>query len=261
MHQCQYPIFPENETVYISAFGLEMEGKNASWGPGRRAECIVHYVLSGQGWFNGNPVHENQGFYIESSQLVEYYPDPDNPWTYFWIDCSKEFSDRYLRQTLPINEYGIFDYNFKSKLLSIIDKVMKCDHNMGVVESFGFAFSILMQHMPKSEVISKSQLYVRQAKSYIDSNINKRLTVFDVAEAISINDRYLYSLFMKYEGIPPKEYILKRKLETAADLLESTDMPVMEIAAVVGFSDIYSFSKAFKSKYNLPPTKYRCQMK
>ena len=89
----------------------------------------------------------------------------------------------------------------------------------------------------------------------------ERLTVFDVAEAISINDRYLYSLFMKFEGIPPKEYILKRKLETAADLLESTDMPVMEIAAVVGFSDIYSFSKAFKSKFDLSPTKYRCQMK
>ncbi len=261
MHQCLYPVYPESESVYVSAFGMEMDGKNAFWGPGRRKECIVHYVLSGEGWFNGQLIHENQGFYIEAGDLVEYNPNPNNPWNYFWINCSKEFAEHYLKPHLPTNAYGIFDYSFKNKLLKIIDKIFRSDHDMGIVESFGYTFSILMQHVPKPAVGSKSHNYIRQAKYYIDSNINRRLLVSDVAEAIAVNDRYLYSLFVKHEGVSVKEYIMLRKLETAEDLLESTDLSIADIAFAVGFTDVFSFSKAFKIKYHIPPTKYREQMK
>lgn len=261
MRRCQFPIYHEDEDIYISVFGLEKDGEDAFWGPGRRSQCIIHYVISGEGYFNGQPVHEDQGFYIESSQLVEYYPNPENPWNYFWIDCSKEFANRYLRNTLPLDDHGIFNYDFKSKLLRIIDRVMNCDHRMEIVEAMGYAFSILMLHSAQSEATAKPLHYVQQAKNYIESGLNRKLTVKDVAEAVSINDRYMYLLFMKHEGISPKDYILKRKTETAADLLETTDLSIMEIAAAVGFHDIYSFSKAFKLRYNIPPTKYRQMIK
>lgn len=261
MNQCRYPVYHEEETFYISSFGLERDGLNAFWGPGRRTECIVHYVLSGEGYFNGHPVHENQGFYFDATELVEYYPNPDNPWTYFWMDCSSEFAKHYLCPTLQADNNGVFEYGFKNKLLLIIDKIMSCEHPMGVVESLGHAFSVLMLHVPQSADTVKSRAYVRRAKNYIESNINRRITVRDVADAISINDRYLYTLFMKYDNMPPKEFILKRKIETAADLLENTELTVMEISAAVGFTDVYSFSKTFKCRLGLPPTKYRSKIK
>lgn len=258
MRQCQYPIYQETETIYIKTFGIERVGEEAFWGPGRRSECIVHYVLSGEGFFNGNPIHGNQGFYIEASELVEYYPNNVNPWNYFWIDCSQEFARRYLRPTIVMDDNGIFDYDFKGKLLTIIDKIFGCKHPMSTVESLGYAFSVLMLHpSSNAESASRPQHYVRQAKNYIDSSVNRKLTVRDVADAISIHDRYLYSLFLQYEGISPKEYILRRKVETATDLLENTPLSVMEIASAVGFPDVYSFSKLFKTKTGVAPTKYR----
>jgi IMP dehydrogenase len=81
--------------------------------------------------------------------------------------------------------------------------------------------------------------------------------VYDVAKAVSVHDRYLYSLFMKYEGIAPKEYILNRKIEIARDLLESTPLSIYEIAIASGFSDVYSFSRSFKMKTGVSPTKCR----
>ena len=66
-----------------------------------------------------------------------------------------------------------------------------------------------------------------------------------------------YSLFMQYEGIAPKEYILRRKIEIARDLLENTPLSIIEIASASGFPDVYSFSRLFKVKTGMSPTKFR----
>ena len=62
---------------------------------------------------------------------------------------------------------------------------------------------------------------------------------------------------MKHEGISPKEYILRRKIDAAVDLLNNTALSVQEISQAVGISDIYSFSKLFKARMGVAPTKYR----
>ena len=96
-----------------------------------------------------------------------------------------------------------------------------------------------------------------QGANYIEQRIGTKLTVCEVADAVSIHDRYLYTLFLRYEGISPKEYILKRKLETAADLLTHTDLTVVEISAAAGFADVYGFSRIFRAKMGTSPSRYR----
>lgn len=260
MHQCNFPIYQEDDPIFVSSFGIERVGEEAKWGPGRRTEGIVHYVLSGKGIFNGHAVHENQGFYIAPNSFCDYYPDPQEPWNYFWMNCSEELAQRYVLPSVKPDGNGIFDYDFRGKLLSLIEKVFSSRQPMSSVEALSYAFSILKLHTPSTEV-SRSQHYVRQAKNYIESSLNRKLTVCDVADAISIHDRYLYTLFIQYEGISPKEYILKRKIETAADLLEHTSLSIMEIAAASGFPDVYSFSRLFKAKTGMPPSQYRNTIK
>lgn len=256
MSVIKFPVYDENEDIYISAFGLETVGEKARWGPSRRTEGILHYVLSGKGIFNGTPVCANQGFYIAPSEIAEYYPDPEEPWIYFWINASPEFARRYMRPAVNADSNGIFDFAFNGALRSVIDKILAIDHQMGNIESLAFGFTILNMHTPKSEV-NRSKQYVLQAKNYIESHLNQHISVYDVAKAVSVHDRYLYSLFMQYEGIAPKEYIIKRKIETAQDLLVNTPLSICEIASAAGFADIYSFSRSFKLQTDVSPTKFR----
>ena len=255
MGQSVFPVYEDTETLYISSFGIELDGKEAFWGPGRRSECVLHYVLSGSGTFNGKVICEGQGFYFNAGELVEYSPG-DEPWNYFWINCSEEFAKRYILPTLIPDENGIFQYNYKRRLELIINKVFNYEYPMSTVESLGFAFSILMLHEQRRST-TKSQYFVQRAKRYIDYSLNRRLTVADVAQELAINDRYLYNLFMKHEGISPKEYIQRRKIEAAVDLLNNTSLTIKEIAQAVGIVDIYSFSKLFKARMGVSPTKYR----
>ena len=256
MPVCRFPVYHDEDPLYISAFGIERIGEYAKWGPSRRPVGIIHYVLSGKGYFNGKPVTANQGFYIAPSELSEYYPDEQDPWNYFWMDTSPAFAERYIYPTVRPDKDGIFDYEFHGKLLVLIDKIIRLGGPMSNIESLAYAFSVLKLHAPV-DTVSKSRQHVLLAKNYIENNIHRAVTVCDVAEAISVHDRYLYSLFVRYERISPKEYILKRKIETAQDLLENTQLTIMEVSAAAGFPDVYSFSRMFKLKTGSSPTEFR----
>ena len=256
MSRNQFPVYEDNESLYISSFGLEEDGKEAFWGPGRRSECVLHYVLNGNGYFNGIQVSEGQGFYFGAGDLVEYYPDDRDPWNYFWFNCSEMFARKYILPTLALDANGVFNYGYKHRLMMVINKIFNHNYAMSTVESLGSAFAVLMLHEQPKQT-TKTQYTVLQAKRYIDYNLNRKLTVTDVAEELAINDRYLYNLFMKYEGISPKEYILRKKIESAADLLTHTSLSVQEVSTAVGISDIYSFSKLFKARLGVSPSMYR----
>ena len=52
--------------------------------------CAIHYVIDGEGWFNGKKLGRGDGFVTRKDDLVEYYPDSKNPWTYVWFRIEGE---------------------------------------------------------------------------------------------------------------------------------------------------------------------------
>ena len=55
----------------------------------------------------------------------------------------------------------------------------------------------------------------------------------------------------------PSAYITKIRIESATTMLESTNLPIAQIAERTGFYDASHFSKVFESYYNLSPVAYR----
>ena len=55
----------------------------------------------------------------------------------------------------------------------------------------------------------------------------------------------------------PKQYLQKMKLEKAAMMLETTDMPVALISESLGFDDQHAFSKTFKKYWEISPRDFR----
>lgn len=55
----------------------------------------------------------------------------------------------------------------------------------------------------------------------------------------------------------PMEFVARTRLRRAADMLRSTNMPVKQVAASIGFSSRSHFSRAFRQDYGIDPTAYR----
>lgn len=93
---------------------------------------------------------------------------------------------------------------------------------------------------------------------YIDKHLyDKNISIKELADSIHISNVHLSRVFSKTFGIPPKKYIIERKLEAVASMLIHTDMPINEICAHVSFNDMSYFNKLFKKKYGLTPRDYR----
>ncbi|MFI4913314.1 MAG: helix-turn-helix domain-containing protein [Sedimentisphaeraceae bacterium JB056] len=94
---------------------------------------------------------------------------------------------------------------------------------------------------------------------FIDENLQKPITLSDMAEVIHLNPTYFSNLFADFMGERPVEYLSRKRIERAQLLLLSTNMTLKEISGSVGFSEANYFSRVFSKHIGMPPQKYRYQ--
>ena len=79
----------------------------------------------------------------------------------------------------------------------------------------------------------------------------------EIAAEVGLNMRYFISLFREETGLPPHQYQMALRVETARQLMQMSDMNLSEIALNAGFSDQSHFSRLFKRCYGFTPGLFR----
>lgn len=93
-----------------------------------------------------------------------------------------------------------------------------------------------------------------RGREYIDSSFRNQLSIEQVAREAAMSEFHFFRLFRKVFGMSPYQYILRKRLEYARTVLLQ-GCPVSQAAIECGFSDIYSFSKAFKQQFGISPSR------
>lgn len=93
--------------------------------------------------------------------------------------------------------------------------------------------------------------------SYIHNNYAEKLTNSGIGEMFGYNTNYVSDLIKSATNQPLHKYIESVRVERAAELLTTSELPVGRIAELCGFSDIFHFSKTFRSRMGSTPTAYR----
>lgn len=96
-----------------------------------------------------------------------------------------------------------------------------------------------------------------EVTNYIDSHRSDDLTVEQLADLAGFSKFHFERLFKSYMGISCYQYITKRRVLMAQELLGDTDMSVMDIALQSGFFSLSTFNRVFKDINNCSPTEYR----
>ena len=98
-------------------------------------------------------------------------------------------------------------------------------------------------------------------KEYIDSHIQEKISVKDLADLVHVNEQHLMRVFKKENGQSILEYINERRIIIASNLLKDTDYTINFIADCIGCENYSYFTKIFKKYTGFTPREYRMQFK
>ncbi len=97
----------------------------------------------------------------------------------------------------------------------------------------------------------------QRIKKYIDENFLENLSIKSLSKELGISQYYLMHTFKDKTGYSPMQYIIKRKIGEAQNLLINTDYSITEIAESLGYDNPNYFNMLFTKTIGMPPGKYR----
>lgn len=138
-----------------------------------------------------------------------------------------------------------------NKLNSLLISLQNCNRDDAVKITRDFIVQML-----KADIGESSEI-IRKAKSYIKEHLNEEISVYSIAELLYLAPTYFSKLFKNTTAEGCNSYIIRKRMEKAKSLLETTSMKTGKIAALVGYKDTNYFSLAFKKQTGMSPTEFR----
>ncbi len=100
---------------------------------------------------------------------------------------------------------------------------------------------------------------VREMMEYIAQHYGENIQLGDIASAVNISESKCSKVFRQYTEMPPITYLISYRLEKSAELLQSTTLPISQIAFDCGFSQQSYYTKLFTRTYGTTPLSFRKQ--
>ncbi|MFT8420050.1 MAG: GlxA family transcriptional regulator [Gluconacetobacter sp.] len=96
-----------------------------------------------------------------------------------------------------------------------------------------------------------------RAVQLMESRIDQKLSVGEIASAAGLSERQLERLFRTHTGATPAAYLAAARLERARRLLRQTSMSVTDVGIACGFMSLTHFSTAFRNRFGYAPRQER----
>ncbi|WP_159888355.1 response regulator transcription factor [Paenibacillus puerhi] len=158
-------------------------------------------------------------------------------------------------------QLGVVNYLLKPvhkrKLIEAVEEAIHAQEQRERVETMEKLVDPLLMHA-KAETKQYSPP-IRQAVQFIEEQLHEPLGMSDIAAQIHLNPSYFSSLFKEQTGLTFSEYVTRKRLQKAKELLVQTRIPVADISDRVGYQTAKYFIKLFKDYEGISPTQYRKQ--
>lgn len=227
-------------------FGYERCERSHAFGPAVRTYYLLHYVADGRGVFrtSARTYHLSKGdiFVIRPYEQTYYEADADDPWEYIWIGFTAD-------APLPLTLADVITCPSAGK---VFESMKRCrERHRGKTEFLcGKLWELLSVLM---DMADDDTDYVDRALNLIHIEYVNGITVGAIAEQLRLDRSYLSVIFKRRLGVSPAEYLIDYRMRLAAELLVDKGMRISLTAASVGYTDVYTFSKAFKKHMGLSP--------
>lgn len=178
---------------------------------------------------------------------------------YMFLEDSVKFSgpvaDMFFKA--GIIRSGVFNLGTTRVLRPIIELMQMPSIKKRLHASFLLQEVLMKLYLEEDE--NKSGSSLDNLLKLIGETPGKNWTLDEMASICQCSKNQLRLNFLRDTGTTPKKYVDDMKIRYAAELLKSSDMSVVNIAARLGYEDPYHFSRRFKQLTGIAPEYYRRQ--
>ncbi|MGO4109116.1 AraC family transcriptional regulator [Paenibacillus sp. YAF4_2] len=247
--------------------GHNIAKANYSVGP-RVIECFsFHFVLNGTVTLSslGETITLTKGSMfclfpdVKHSYWVTQY-DPDSPLQMHWLAFNGEQAELLVKR-LGITEHRPY---LRNRLTTELTNQLKaCMERMKTPQKDGDLqlqmklyqlFELLSRPLPE---VLEDKDWLKACLQYMETHYAEGITVTDIAQLTGMHRSHLSSRFKHSFGMSPREYLIKLRMERAEEMLHNRTLSITEISLSLGYSDLYTFSRAFSTYYGMSPSHYR----
>ncbi|WP_160724415.1 response regulator transcription factor [Bacillus sp. USDA818B3_A] len=172
---------------------------------------------------------------------------------------------------IVISAYSEFEYAHEALRLGVINYLLKPIRKNLLIEAVEDAIKVvdkqeragMMEKVVDTKLVDVSaqnpsnRSPIREALDYINNNLKNELTQKEVADHVHLNPSYLSVLFKDHVKLTFSEYVTRRRIQRAKELLMSTSLPIADIAEESGYKTAKYFIKIFKEMEGETPSAYR----
>jgi AraC-like DNA-binding protein len=117
--------------------------------------------------------------------------------------------------------------------------------------------SIAGARAPSGGVESLAFSTYTQCRQFMETNFVRLQTLDQIAAERHVNKAYLCRLFHRYDQQTPYQFLLRLKMNHAAEKLQQPGILVKQVAEQAGFGDPFHFSRVFRAVLGLSPAQFR----
>jgi len=172
---------------------------------------------------------------------------------------------------IVISAYSEFEYAQEALRLGVINYLLKPISKKALIEAVEEAVQTvekkeragLIEKVVDTKLVDANNQNIsnrepiREAIEYINNNLKNELSQKEVADHVHLNPSYLSVLFKEHVKLTFSEYVTRRRIQRAKELLVSTNLPINDIAEESGYKTAKYFIKIFRELEGMTPSAYR----
>jgi AraC-like DNA-binding protein len=220
---------------------------------------VLEYVVSGRGSVTlderRHELRPGMVFAYAPTTHCEIHADPADPMEkYFLCIAGRDVAGRLRR--CGIESGAARQLAAHAEVTSVLEDLVREGQRSGRICAALFEL-LLLKIEDTSSLAPHAAEPARESflrcKALIDARAESLATLDEIAAAAGVEASSVCRWFRRYQGSSPYQYLLRRKMNLAAEHLVENGGLVKEAAERVGFADPYHFSRVFKSVHGVAP--------
>lgn len=229
-----------------------------AWSAGRHRIVVATSGVEALAWLEDNEANllitDIRMPELGGLELVEKLRDMVHSPVVIIISGHPDFT--YAQRAL---QFGVVEYLLKPldkvKLVAAVEMALKREEELHRIERMERLVDEKLM-----ETVGQEKRYnpqVQEAIHYLDERLHDPITMRDIADHLHLNASYFSVLFKEQTGLTFSEYLMRRRVQRAKEMLTNSEMTIAEISERVGYQTAKYFVKVFRTMEDMSPGQYR----